>query len=123
MSFAFVPQLSRAMRGVRASHFAQNVLPLRPRTLPTVWVTSQRPRMQCTPSGEVPDFTSDMMRNMETKIRSALSPTRVQIVPTFGDPNGAHVSIEVISEKFEGVSPVKRHQAVYKAIWEELEVC
>lgn len=122
MSLAFVPQLSRAIRGVGTFRSAQNVLPLRQRTIPTVLPASQRPRMQCTPTGEVPDFTSDMMRNMETKIRTALSPTRVQIVPTYGDPNGAHVSIEVISEKFEGVSPVKRHQAVYKAIWEELEV-
>jgi stress-induced morphogen len=38
----------------------------------------------------------------------------------YDDPNGSHISIEVVSEKFEGKRAVQRQQMVYKAIWEEL---
>lgn len=62
------------------------------------------------------------MQKMENKISTAVKPSRLQVVPTLGDPNGAHVSIEVVSSSFEGMSSVKRHQIVYKAIWEELQV-
>ncbi len=43
----------------------------------------------------------------------------VSIVDTYGD--GRHVSIDVVSSQFEGKSSVKRQQAVYKAIWLELQ--
>lgn len=77
--------------------------------------------MQSTaPTGDAPDLTDVIMSSMEKKIKESLNPTRLQITPTIGDPNGAHVEIEVISEQFEGLNAVKRHQAVYKAIWEEL---
>jgi stress-induced morphogen len=39
----------------------------------------------------------------------------------YDDPNGSHISIEVVSPKFEGKRPVQRQQLVYKAIWEELQ--
>ena len=39
----------------------------------------------------------------------------------YDDPNGSHVSIEVVSSMFEGKRPVQRQQLVYKAIWEELQ--
>jgi stress-induced morphogen len=39
----------------------------------------------------------------------------------YDDPNGSHISIEVVSSKFEGKRPVQRQQLVYKAIWEELQ--
>jgi BolA-like protein 1 len=39
----------------------------------------------------------------------------------YDDPNGSHVSIEVVSPEFEGKRPVQRQQLVYKAIWEELQ--
>jgi stress-induced morphogen len=38
----------------------------------------------------------------------------------YDDPNGSHISIEVVSAAFEGKRPVQRQQLVYKAIWEEL---
>lgn len=63
------------------------------------------------------------MHTIEQKITDALSPTRLSVVPTYGDPKGSHVTINVVSAQFEGWSMVKRHQAVYKAIWDELEVC
>lgn len=39
----------------------------------------------------------------------------------YDDPNGSHISIEVVSDAFEGKRPVQRQQLVYKAIWEELQ--
>ena len=39
----------------------------------------------------------------------------------YDDPNGSHISIEVVSPKFEGKRAVQRQQMVYKAIWEELQ--
>jgi stress-induced morphogen len=39
----------------------------------------------------------------------------------YDDPNGSHISIEVVSSKFEGKRAMQRQQMVYKAIWEELQ--
>lgn len=63
-----------------------------------------------------------VMATVEQKLEAALAPARLMVTPTYGDPNGAHVSIEVVSEAFEGMMTVKRHQKVYKVIWEELQV-
>ena len=43
------------------------------------------------------------------------------LVGAFDDPNGSHISIEVVSTQFAGKRPVQRQQLVYKAIWEELQ--
>jgi len=37
------------------------------------------------------------------------------------DPNGSHISIDIVSMAFEGKNKVKRSQMVYKAIWEEMD--
>jgi acid stress-induced BolA-like protein IbaG/YrbA len=58
---------------------------------------------------------------VERRIREALNPQSVRVEPTFGDPNGAHVSIRVIGECFEGKRAVARHQMVYRAIWKEMD--
>jgi stress-induced morphogen len=39
----------------------------------------------------------------------------------YDDPNGSHISISVVSEKFEGKRAVQRQQMVYKALWDELK--
>lgn len=39
----------------------------------------------------------------------------------YDDPNGSHISIEVVSNMFAGKRAVQRQQLVYKAIWEELQ--
>lgn len=39
----------------------------------------------------------------------------------YDDPNGSHISIEVVSSMFAGKRAVQRQQLVYKAIWEELQ--
>lgn len=116
---AFIPFIARSVQGLSPARGLQSALTRRVAIRVPI---SQRPRMQCTPTGEVPDMTSSVMDNMERKIKDALSPSRLQIIPTIGDPNGAHVQIEVISDRFEGMVAVKRHQAVYQAIWEELSV-
>lgn len=67
-------------------------------------------------------MNNTVVGNMERKIKDSLNPTKLTIIPALGDPNGAHVQIEVVSDSFEGMNSVKRHQAVYKAIWEELNV-
>ena len=36
------------------------------------------------------------------------------------DPNGAHITIECISEKFKGLRSMQRQQLLYKAIWDEM---
>jgi acid stress-induced BolA-like protein IbaG/YrbA len=55
------------------------------------------------------------------KIKEALEATEVKVTGAYDDPNGSHISIEVVSTKFEGKRPVQRQQLVYKAIWEELQ--
>ena len=47
--------------------------------------------------------------------------TNVQIVGAYDDPNGSHISVEVISSNFEGKRMMQRQQLVYKAIWEEMQ--
>lgn len=44
----------------------------------------------------------------------------VSLLGAYDDPNGSHISIVVVSDKFEGKRPVQRQQMVYKAIWKEL---
>jgi stress-induced morphogen len=55
------------------------------------------------------------------KIQDALESTDVKVTGAYDDPNGSHISIEVVSAKFAGKRPVQRQQLVYKAIWEELQ--
>jgi stress-induced morphogen len=54
------------------------------------------------------------------KITDALGTDNVKVQGAFDDPNGSHVSIVVVSDKFEGKRAVQRQQMVYKALWEEL---
>eukprot|EP00545_Synedropsis_sp_CCMP1620_P014919 CAMPEP_0119012468 /NCGR_PEP_ID=MMETSP1176-20130426/6747_1 /TAXON_ID=265551 /ORGANISM="Synedropsis recta cf, Strain CCMP1620" /LENGTH=133 /DNA_ID=CAMNT_0006965431 /DNA_START=10 /DNA_END=411 /DNA_ORIENTATION=+ len=55
------------------------------------------------------------------KITDALGTENVKVQGAFDDPNGSHVSIVVVSDKFEGKRAVQRQQMVYKALWEELK--
>lgn len=77
-------------------------------------------RMLSMAGGDVGDGGDTAVAQVERKLSDALAPTRLVVTPTYGDPNGSHVSIEVVSDVFEGASVVKRHQKVYKIIWEEL---
>ena len=67
-----------------------------------------------------PDGTT-IVEICRKKISDALGTDQVKVLGAFDDPNGSHVSIEVVSEKFEGKRAVQRQQMVYKALWEELK--
>jgi len=62
-----------------------------------------------------------VVAGMEKKIKEALNPTKLEVIPAYGDPNGSHVTITVVSEAFEGKRSVQRQQMVYKIIWEEMQ--
>lgn len=55
---------------------------------------------------------------MKAKISEALQTDKVTVADVYGD--GRHVSIDVISDVFEGQNAVQRQRMVYKAIWLEL---
>jgi len=55
------------------------------------------------------------------KIVKALETDDVKVTGAYDDPNGSHISIEVVSPMFEGKRAVQRQKLVYKAIWEELQ--
>ncbi len=63
-------------------------------------------RMMCASGGE-----DTAMASVQRKLTDALAPQSLDVVPTYGDPNGSHVSIRVVSE---GLNVVKRHKLVYK---------
>ncbi|GFH43688.1 hypothetical protein CTEN210_00161 [Chaetoceros tenuissimus] len=55
------------------------------------------------------------------KIMKALETDEVTVTGAYDDPNGSHISVTVVSEKFEGKRAVQRQQMVYKALWDELK--
>jgi len=62
---------------------------------------------------------------IESKLRSALAPTVLEIInesSMHSVPKGSetHFKVVVVSPAFEGKSPVARHQLVYKALAEEM---
>lgn len=70
-------------------------------------------------SGDSPD--TSIVDICSQKIKDALDASDVKVTGAYDDPNGSHISVEVISSKFEGKRAVQRQQLVYKAIWEELQ--
>lgn len=64
-------------------------------------------------------MSEELIAEMKQKITAALSAETVNVVDVYGD--GRHVSIDVVASSFEGLTSVKRQQAVYKAIWLELQ--
>ncbi len=55
------------------------------------------------------------------KIQDALSPSKLVVQAAHDDPNGSHISVEVVSTMFEGKRSVQRQRLVYKAIWDEMK--
>mmetsp|Transcript_21560 Transcript_21560/g.31573 ORF Transcript_21560/g.31573 Transcript_21560/m.31573 type:complete len:146 (-) Transcript_21560:203-640(-) len=72
---------------------------------------------------QVPDGGADttVVSTCQKKISDALETDKVTVTGAYDDPNGSHISIEVISEQFEGKRLMQRQQMVYKAIWEEMQ--
>jgi len=56
----------------------------------------------------------------ESKIAEALNPSHLVVQGMHDDPNGSHIIVEVVSEKFEGKRAVARQRMVYQALWEEM---
>ncbi|KAG2454146.1 hypothetical protein HYH02_001182 [Chlamydomonas schloesseri] len=59
------------------------------------------------------------MESMKAKICEALETDNCSISDVYGD--GRHVSIDVVSNLFEGKNSMQRQRMVYKAIWLELQ--
>jgi len=55
------------------------------------------------------------------KIKKALETDDVIVKGAFDDPNGSHISVEVVSDLFVGKRALQRQQLVYKAIWDEMQ--
>lgn len=55
------------------------------------------------------------------KIQEALNPSKLIVQAAHDDPNGSHISVEVVSELFEGKRSVQRQRLVYQAIWDEMK--
>ena len=97
-------------RRLTASPFTTRTLPsaLRDRRMMTVRMLS----------GE-PDRT--VVETCTKKITDAISPIELKVEGAYDDPNGSHITIYCVSEKFEGMRSMKRQQLVFKAIWEEMQ--
>jgi len=74
------------------------------------------PRMLC---GTPADRT--VVKICQAKITLALDAQEIEVKGAFDDPNGSHITIYCVSDKFEGKRTMQRQQMVYKAIWEELQ--
>jgi BolA protein len=67
---------------------------------------------------------------IETKLRDALTPAHLEVVNESymhssgkNNPNAeTHFKVVVVSDKFDGLNPVKRHQLVYGALGDELRM-
>eukprot|EP00544_Gedaniella_sp_CCMP2646_P009395 CAMPEP_0202481686 /NCGR_PEP_ID=MMETSP1361-20130828/1172_1 /ASSEMBLY_ACC=CAM_ASM_000849 /TAXON_ID=210615 /ORGANISM="Staurosira complex sp., Strain CCMP2646" /LENGTH=116 /DNA_ID=CAMNT_0049109237 /DNA_START=79 /DNA_END=429 /DNA_ORIENTATION=- len=88
------------------------------RALPFCRTTARRSFARGMSTSE-PD--TSVVDTCQQKIKAALDADDVKVTGAYDDPNGSHISIEVVSSKFEGKRPVQRQQLVYKAIWEELQ--
>ncbi len=53
------------------------------------------------------------MQSMQAKIQEALAAQSVSVQDVYGD--GRHVSIDVVSDAFDGKNAVQRQRMVYKA--------
>jgi stress-induced morphogen len=67
------------------------------------------------------DADTSIVSICQEKIQKALETTDVKVTGAYDDPNGSHISIQVVSPLFQGKRAVQRQQLVYKAIWEELQ--
>jgi len=77
------------------------------------------------PSNVDPSNVGPMYRSIESKVREALAPELLEITDEsymHAVPQGAesHFRLLVVADAFEGRSLVQRHQAVYRALAEEM---
>lgn len=72
-------------------------------------------------SGDNGASTNPVILGMKAKITEQLEAVSVEIQDLSGGDN-QHVAIDVVSEWFDGKNSLQRQRAVYKAIWEEMQV-
>ena len=68
-----------------------------------------------------------LLNVIEEKLRAALAPEHLEVINEshmHSVPKGSetHFKVVVVSPKFEGMAPVKRHQLVYGALGDELRM-
>lgn len=68
---------------------------------------------------------SGVSENIEGKLREALAPVHLEVVNEshmHNVPKGSqtHFKVVIVSDRFEGLSSVRRHQLVYGALKDEL---
>jgi BolA protein len=66
-----------------------------------------------------------LQQRIEAKLKESLEPSHLEVINESHQhnvPKGAetHFKVVVVSTRFDGVSPVKRHQLVYAALAEEM---
>ena len=62
-----------------------------------------------------------VQENVEAKLRTSLEPQHLEVVNeshmhSVAPGSETHFKVVVVSERFEGMNPVKRHQLVYGAL-------
>ncbi len=67
-----------------------------------------------------------IQQRIEAKLKAAFDPSHLEVINEshmHSVPKGSetHFKVVVVSERFDGMSPVKRHQLVYGALAEELK--
>lgn len=64
---------------------------------------------------------------IEAKLREAFAPAHLEVINeshmhSVAKGSETHFKVVVVSDRFDGLSPVKRHQLVYAALGEELRM-
>lgn len=67
-----------------------------------------------------------LKQRIESKLSTSLTPVHLEVINEshmHNVPKGSetHFKVVVVSERFEGISPVKRHQLVYGVLADELK--
>jgi BolA protein len=67
-----------------------------------------------------------LQERIESKLRSALDPSHLEVINEshmHAVPKGAetHFKVVVVSARFDGMAPVRRHQLVYATLAEEMQ--
>jgi len=78
-----------------------------PKTLPARQVSGPEGSASPPVNPLAGQITSELIDSMRSKIQEALEATRVDVTDMSGD--GQHVSIDVVSPRFEGLGSMKRH--------------
>jgi len=116
-----VLMLTSSVTSTRAYSFS-SLLVLRSSSLNNNFLSHQRPYL---PTKRFLSSSFGMQDSVvstcKDKICAALETDQVKVTGAHDDPNGSHISIEVVSTMFEGKRLMQRQQMVYKAIWDEMQ--